>query len=114
MALRLHPVAARQGWHWIRQGFSLWWRRPLAFVGLFTFFLFSVLLLIVLVPVLGGPLGMAMLPMLSLGFMVATRSAANGGTVHALHLIKACATPTGRGGGRSGCCAGLTPCLLWW
>ena len=88
MALRLHPVATRQGWHWIRQGFSLWWRRPLALVGLFTFFLFSVLLLMVLVPVLGGPLGMAMLPMLSLGFMVAARSAASGGTVNALQLIE--------------------------
>ena len=88
MGLRLHPVAPRQGLIWIRQGFALWWRRPLAFVGLFTFFLFSVLLLMVLVPVLGGPLGMALLPMLSLGFMVAARSAASGGPVHALQLIE--------------------------
>jgi hypothetical protein len=87
MGLRLHTVAPRQGWRWIRQGFALWRTKPMAFVGLFTVFLFSVLLLMVVVPVLGGPLGMALLPMLSLGFMIASRSAAAGGPVHALQLI---------------------------
>ena len=66
---------------------ALWWRRPLAFVGLFTFFLMTVLLLMALVPVVGGALGMALLPMLSLGFMIASRSALQGGPVHALQLI---------------------------
>ena len=88
MALRLLPVAPRQGWAWIRQAMALWWRRPLAFVGLFTFFLMTVLLLMALVPVVGGALGMALLPMLSLGFMIASRSAAQGGPVHALQLIE--------------------------
>lgn len=87
MALRLHPVAAARGWLWIRQAFALWRRRPLAFVGLFAFFLMSVLLLMAVVPVLGGPLGMALLPMLSLGFMIASRSALAGGPVHALQLV---------------------------
>lgn len=82
MGLRLHSVPAARGWAWLRQGLRLWARRPLAFVGLFVFFLFTVLLLMVLVPVLGGPLGMALLPMLSLGFMVASRSALAGGHVH--------------------------------
>jgi hypothetical protein len=36
----------------------------------------------VVVPFLGGPLGMALLPMLSLGFMIASRSALAGGPVH--------------------------------
>ena len=66
---------------------ALWWRRPLAFVGLFTFFLMTVLLLMALVPVVGGAMGMALLPMLSLGFMIASRSAQQGGPVHALQLI---------------------------
>ena len=88
MGLRLHPVAPRQGLQWLRQGFARWARRPLAFVGLFTFFLFAILLLMALVPILGGPLGMALLPMLSLGFMIASRSAAGGGPVHALQLIE--------------------------
>ena len=82
MGLRLHPVAPAQGWHWLRQGLRLWLQRPLAFVGLFVFFLSGVLLLMVLVPLLGGPLGMALLPMLSLGFMIASRSALAGGPVH--------------------------------
>ena len=88
MALRLLPVAPRQGWAWIRQALALWWRRPLAFVGMFTFFLMTVLLLMALVPVVGGALGMALLPMLSLGFMIASRSALQGGPVHALQLIE--------------------------
>jgi hypothetical protein len=88
MGLRLHSVAPRQGWQWIRRGFALWWRKPLAFAGLFMFFLFAVLLLMVAVPVLGGPLGMALLPMLSLGFMLASRSALAGGPVHALQLAE--------------------------
>ena len=82
MGLRLQPVAPAQGWRWLRQGLLLWAQRPLAFVGLFVFFLFTVLLLMVVVPVLGGPLGMALLPMLSLGFMIASRSALAGGPVH--------------------------------
>ena len=82
MGLRLHPVAPAQGWRWLRQSLRLWLQRPLAFVGLFVFFLFTVLLLMVVVPYLGGPLGMALLPMLSLGFMIASRSALTGGPVH--------------------------------
>jgi len=82
MGLRLHTVPPSRGWAWLRQGLRLWAKRPLAFVGLFVFFMFSVLLLMVLVPVLGGPLGMALLPMLGLGFMVASRSALAGGPVH--------------------------------
>ena len=88
MGLRLHPVAPRQGLRWVRQGFALWARRPLAFVGLFMVFLFAILLLMALVPVLGGALGMALLPMLSLGFMIASRSALAGAPVHALQLIE--------------------------
>ena len=88
MGLRLQTLPPRQGLRWVRQGFTLWTRRPLAFVGLFMVFLFGILLLMALVPVVGGPLGMALLPMLSLGFMVASRSALAGGPVHALQLVE--------------------------
>ena len=88
MGLRLLPVASRQGKAWIQQGLALWWRRPFAFVGLFTFFLMSVLLMMALIPVLGGALAMALLPMLSLGFMIASRSTLHGGPVKALQLIE--------------------------
>lgn len=88
MGLRLHPVAPRQGWRWARQGFALYWRRPLAFTGLLMFFLFGALLLTAVVPLLGWPLGLALLPMLSLGFMIATRSALAGGPVNAMQLFE--------------------------
>jgi len=78
MGLRLHTVAPARGWAWLRQGLRLWLQRPLAFVGLFVFFLFTVLLLMVLLPVVGGALGMALLPMLSLGFIIASRAALAG------------------------------------
>jgi hypothetical protein len=96
MGLRLHPVAPAQGWGWLRQGLRLWLQRPLAFVGLFVFFLFTVLLLMVVVPILGGPLGMALLPMLSLGFMVASRSALAGGPVHIGQLAEGLRHPVRR------------------
>ncbi len=88
MGLRLHPVAPRQGWQWIRQGFALWAKRPLAFVGLFVFFLVGVLLLMVAVPLVGGVLGLATLPMLTLGFMIATHSALQNRPVHVLQFVE--------------------------
>lgn len=93
MGLRLHPVAPRQGWLWIRQGLALWWRRPLAFMGLFVFFLVFLLLLALLVPVVGGAVGLGLLPLLTLGFMIASRSVIDGGPVHGLQLIEGLRVP---------------------
>lgn len=87
MGLRLHTVPARQGWQWVRQGFALWFRRPLAFIGLFTFFLMGILLLALLLPVVGGLMGLALMPMLTLGYMVASRAALAGELVHPLQLV---------------------------
>ncbi len=88
MGLRLRPVAPRQGLRWIRQGFALWAKRPLAFVGLFVFFLVGVLLLMIVVPLVGGVLGLATLPMLTLGFMIATQSATQSRPVHVLQFVE--------------------------
>ncbi len=93
MALRLHPVAPRQGWQWIAQGFALWRQRPLAFMGLFVFFLVGLLLLAMLVPVVGGAVGLGLLPLLTLGFMIASRSVIEGGPVHALQLAEGLRVP---------------------
>lgn len=87
MGLRLHPVAARRGLWWVRAAFATWARRPLAFIGLFMFFLFGVLLLLML-PLVGPVLGLGLLPMLTLGFMIATRSALHGGPVHAVQIFE--------------------------
>lgn len=88
MGLRLKPVAPRQGLAWIVQGFALWAKRPLGFIGLFVLFLLGVLLLMVVVPVVGGLLGLATLPMLTLGFMIGSRQVQRGGTVHALQFVE--------------------------
>jgi hypothetical protein len=80
MGLRLHTVTPYQGWCWMRDGLRLFFRRPLVFTGLFALFLLGVMLLMTL-PFVGGVLGMAMLPLLTLGFMIAARSALREGPV---------------------------------
>ena len=71
--LTLRSVPAGTGAQWVRQGFTTLARRPMPFVGLVSGFVFTMalsirfpMLLIVLV---------ALLPMISLGFMNATRLA---------------------------------------
>ncbi len=83
MGLPLHAVAPLQGWRWIVQAFALWQRRPLSFLGLFATFLFFEMLLMGLIPLAGSVLGMGLLPMLSLGFMIAARSVLAGGPAQA-------------------------------
>ena len=77
MPLLLKPVPARRGLRWIRDAFSVFARRPLAFASLFAVFLFAALL-VSLLPLIGGLLQMMALPLLSLGFMIATRAALEG------------------------------------
>lgn len=77
MGLKLHTVAPRQGWAWARDGLRLFVRRPMIFTGLFAMALLGVLVLMT-VPVVGGILGMAFLPLLTMGFMLASRSALRG------------------------------------
>ena len=95
MGLRLHPVSPRQGLRWVGRAFAVWRQRPLAFVGLFMFFLFGVLLLMV-VPLVGPLIGLGLLPMLTLGFMIATRSAMQGGLVNVLQIFEGLRVPDAR------------------
>lgn len=76
--MRLQTVPARQGALWVKQGFRAFFRRPLAFAALFATFMFSVFLL-ALVPLFGALILLALLPLVSLGFMIATRVALDGG-----------------------------------
>ena len=87
MALLLKPVPARRGLRWVRDAFTLFARRPLAFASLFAVFLFAALLMAML-PLVGGLLQMMALPLLSLGFMVASRSALDGGAVGPVQFIE--------------------------
>ncbi|MCX7741772.1 MAG: BPSS1780 family membrane protein [Tepidimonas sp.] len=75
--MRLQRVPARTGWQWVRQGLRTFARQPLAMAGLFFLFILLVSVL-ALVPVLGAPLALALLPAATLGIMAATQQAERG------------------------------------
>ncbi len=87
MTLSLKSVQAARGTRWIGDAWRLFMRRPLAFTALFAVFLFGALL-VSLVPLLGGLMQMMALPLLSLGFMVASQSALLDGPVHPVQFIE--------------------------
>ncbi len=87
MAMILKAVSPGRGAQWVRDGLRLYLRHPLAFTSLFVLFLL-VALFITLVPLIGGVLQVAILPLLSLGFMVASQSALLDGPVHARQFIE--------------------------
>jgi hypothetical protein len=74
---QLQLVPANRGLVWVRQGFAVFGRKPLAFSGLLASFLF-VALLMLLVPFVGPLLLLASLPIVSLGFMIAGQFVLNG------------------------------------
>ena len=76
--LKLRLAAAGQGIAWVRHGFATLARRPMPFVGLSSAFVFTMALSIRFPWLL--MLLVAALPMISLGFMNATRHAADPGT----------------------------------
>ncbi len=75
--MRLQLVPPRQGAQWVRQGFAVFVKQPIAFAGLFATFLF-VVFAFTLLPFIGPLLLLALLPLGSLGFMIATRHALEG------------------------------------
>jgi len=70
--MKLHLVPARQGALWVRRGFGAFAKRPLAYAALFTCVMVFGLLALLL-PVIGDFVMLAAMPLVSLGFMVATR-----------------------------------------
>jgi hypothetical protein len=87
MSISLQQAAPAEGVHWLRHAFVLFIRRPLAFTGMFAAFLVCVLLA-TLVPVVGSIAMLMSLPLLTLGFMLASRSALAGGVVHPGQFIE--------------------------
>ena len=79
--LHLQTVPARNGMLWIRHGFKIFKRKPLALTGLLSVFLFMAFL-VLNVPVVGVVALLMALPLLSLGYMLAT------------HLVLQDQTPT--------------------
>lgn len=86
MTFHLHEVAPRQGIAWTREGFRAFFKRPMALASLFISFMFVGVLAMALPA--GGLLLVLALPLLSLGYMIATRSALAGGPVHPGQLIE--------------------------
>ena len=87
MTLLLKSVEPARGPRWVGDAFRLFKRQPLPFALMFMAFLFAALV-VSLVPVLGGLLQMMMLPLLSLGFMVASQSALLDGPVSPRQFIE--------------------------
>lgn len=87
MAMILKAVGPARGAHWVRDALRLYLKRPLAFTSLFVLFLFAALFA-ALVPVIGGVLQIMLVPLLSLGFMVASQSALLDGPVGPSQFIE--------------------------
>ncbi len=77
--MKLQVVKAGHGLSWVRRAFALFFKRPMAFVGLFGGCIFAALVLNLL-PFIGPLVLLAALPLGSLAFMIATRRVQEGGT----------------------------------
>ena len=75
--MKLRLVPARQGALWVRQAFRVFFRQPLAFSALFFLFVFGAFLLLV-VPFVGALAMLTLLPIVTLGFMIATQQSGHG------------------------------------
>ena len=87
MTLSLREIPARQGAIWMRDGFRLFAKHPLPFSLMFVVFL-AVMMVGAMLPALFGLLVMAMLPLFSLGFMVAAEAALQGKPIHPGLFVK--------------------------
>jgi hypothetical protein len=75
--MKLQLVPARQGAQWVRAGFAVFFKRPLAFAALFMLFiLFGIGSM--LLPLVGAWLLLSALPLVSLAFMLATHHTLRG------------------------------------
>lgn len=73
--MKLNLVNSRAGATWVRQGMRAFFALPMAFFSLFMLFMACIALLSVL-PVVGGWLGLMLVPGMTLGLMVATEQVA--------------------------------------
>lgn len=87
MALALKSPAPARGARWIGDAWRLFMRRPLAFSALFAVFLLGAMVLSLL-PFVGAVLQMMVLPLLSLGYMVASQAALLDDPVHPRAFIE--------------------------
>ncbi|TXT37206.1 MAG: hypothetical protein FD135_3780 [Comamonadaceae bacterium] len=75
--MRLHLVPARTGVTWVKLGIQTYAKQPLALTGLFFMFM-ALMSVATMVPLIGLPIAMAVLPAITLGLMAATLEATQG------------------------------------
>ncbi|HOE41398.1 MAG TPA: BPSS1780 family membrane protein [Rhodoferax sp.] len=86
--MKLQLVSARTGATWVKLGIQTFFRQPLALAGLF--FMFMALMSVAsMVPVIGLPMAMTLLPAITLGLMAASREAVQGKFPMPLMLLTA-------------------------
>jgi hypothetical protein len=82
MTLRITHAPANRGIAWLREGFAVFFQRPMGFSLMFMLFLAAALVLMAL-PGIGAVLLLAVMPLLTLGFAAGARAARAGRPVHA-------------------------------
>ncbi|OIP16153.1 MAG: hypothetical protein AUK51_11355 [Comamonadaceae bacterium CG2_30_59_20] len=75
--MKLKLVPARTGATWVKLGMQTFFKQPLALAGLFFIFM-ALMSLVTMLPIVGLPLAMTLLPAVTLGLMAATREATQG------------------------------------
>ncbi len=85
--MKLQTVRASQGALWVRQGFGVLGKRPMAFAVLFIVF-YAAFALVGMLPFIGLFIALASLPLRSLGFMLAARQTLAGRTPTALVFVE--------------------------
>lgn len=88
MALQLKTVALREGPRWVADGFRAFGRRPMALGLLFLVFFAASALVVGILPFVGGLLQLMAVPLLSLGYMLATQNALLDRPVHPGQFIE--------------------------
>ena len=111
MPLLLKPVPALQGARWMRDGFRLFSKHPLAFSVLLVVFLLLALM-VSLVPYLGSVVAVAALPLLSLGFMVASEAALAGQPIHPGQFLVPLRADAKRSGSQITLCMAYGACTV--
>ena len=75
--MKLKLVSARTGAVWVKLGMQTFFKQPLALAGLFFIFM-ALMSVATMLPIVGLPLAMTLLPAVTLGLMAATREATQG------------------------------------
>jgi hypothetical protein len=93
--MKLLTVPAARGVHWMRGGFRVFMKQPLAFTALFMAFLFAVMVLLSL-PSFGGLLGLVLMPAATVGFVLASETIEAGRTPSPAVLVAGLRGPRAR------------------